>query len=116
MRVLIGALAVALLAGCATPTMPAMRDRGPVKTFSSVKSPDALAKCVLFAWQDSKLSGGGMVMAMQPGRNGGSTVYAGDREYFADITPTGTGSSVKYYAISNNWVSRDLQEPMTSCL
>jgi hypothetical protein len=116
MRILIGALAVALLAGCSTPSMTDMRAKGPAKTYSSVKKEDVLSKCILFAWQDGELSGGGMPMGMQPGRSAGPSVYAGNREYFADVSDTSAGASVKYYEVGNTWGSKILRSELEACL
>ena len=107
---------VVAIAGCSTPTMTEMRSRGPAATYQSTKSEDALAKCILFAWQDGKLSGGGMPMGIQPGRESGSSVYAGRREYFADVQGTPRGSSVRYYEIADNWGSKILKSELKACL
>ncbi|WP_426201027.1 hypothetical protein [Pseudomonas sp. TWP3-1] len=116
MKLFVGALALVALAGCSTPTMPEMRQSEPAKTYSSNKPEDALAKCILFAWQDSSLSGGGMPMGMQPGRDGGKSVYAGNREYFADVISAKQGTSIKYYEIANSWVSKILKSEIEACL
>lgn len=116
MKLFVGALVLVALAGCSTPTMPEMRQSGPAKTYTSGKSEDALARCILFAWQDSSLSGGGMPMGMQPSRDGGTSVYAGNREYFADVTPSKQGANIKYYEIANTWASKILKPEIEACL
>ncbi|AGZ36520.1 lipoprotein [Pseudomonas sp. VLB120] len=114
-RTILLACAVAI-AGCSTPTMPEMRSKGAVSTYKSAKNEAELAKCILFAWQDGKLSGGGMPMGMQPGRASGVSVYAGQREYFADVSSTPQGSVVSYYEVSNSWVSKALKSELEACL
>lgn len=116
MRVMILAFIIAGLAGCSAPSMSDMRATGPARTFTSTKAADALSKCILFGWQDSSLAGGGMPMAIQPGREGIATIYAGNREYFADVSNAYSGSVIQYYAVSDNWVSRDLLKPLQACL
>lgn len=114
-RMLLLSCAVAV-AGCSTPTMTELRARDAAATYQSAKKEDELAKCILFAWQDGKLSGGGMPMEMQPGRNSGVTVYAGRREYFADVNAAPAGSSVSYYHIGNTWISKALKSELETCL
>ncbi|WP_024718019.1 hypothetical protein [Pseudomonas putida] len=114
-RMILLACAVAV-AGCSTPSMTELRARGAAATYQSAKKEDELAKCILFAWQDGKLSGGGMPMGMQPGRDSGVSIYAGRREYFADVNAASTGSSVSYYHIGSSWVSKALKSELETCL
>lgn len=114
-RMILMACAVAVV-GCSTPTMTELRARGAATSYQSAKKEDELAKCILFAWQDGKLSGGGMPMEMQPGRKSGLSVYAGRREYFADVDAAPTGSTVSYYHIGNTWISKALKSELETCL
>lgn len=116
MRIFVGLMAALLLAGCSTPSMDELRQAGPVKSYSSAKSEDAVSRCVLFAWKDTGIKGGGVDSNIQPGRSSGSTVYFGNSEIFADITSAGSGSHISYYAISDSWVSKKLRPALETCL
>jgi len=116
MRILIGALAVALLAGCVSPTISQMRDKGPAGTYTSAKSEGDLSKCVLFAWQDTSLAGSAPTVSIQPGRDGGTTVTTGGNEYFVDLKSAGSKTSARYYEVGDTWISRKLQPKLKSCL
>ncbi|MFJ7792337.1 hypothetical protein [Pseudomonas sp. NPDC096950] len=116
MKLFVGALALLTLAGCSTPTMPEMRQTGPAKTYSSNKPEDALAKCILFAWQDTSLAGGGAVAYIQPGRSGGVTVYTQGNEYFADIQQRKAKTTIQYFEVGHSWISKKLISSMETCI
>lgn len=107
---------LALVSGCTIPSMPEMREYGPERSFQTLKNSETVANCILFSWQESNLGDGGMPMALQPRRGGGSTVYAGRREYFVDVMSDTIGTRVEYYSLANNWVSRDLIKALKLCL
>jgi hypothetical protein len=116
MRILIGALAVALLAGCVAKPMSEVRQEGPLKILYSKKSDRALAQCVQYEWQNQSLFGVTPEATMQPGRESGFTVFTAASEYFVDITPGGSGSVAKYYVITGNWIANARLEKLQSCL
>lgn len=113
---LIAVLATVGLSGCATPNTSEMRAAGPFETLKSAKAEDDYAKCLLFAWQDIRLAGEQNKASIQPGRDGGTTVMSREGGYFVDVTPTPSGTSVKYYEVSDTWISKRLREPVRSCL
>jgi len=116
MRIVIGAFAMLLLAGCSSPSMTEMRASGPVKSYSSTKPETELSKCVLFAWQDTSLAGGNAQAHLQPGRSGGSTVYTQGNEYFADLIQKKGLTNVMYYEVGDTWISRKLRPALERCL
>ncbi|MBK3510698.1 hypothetical protein [Pseudomonas sp. MF6747] len=116
MKLIIGVLALIALAGCATPTMPEMRQEGAFETYSSKKQDEAVAKCVLFAWQDIRLAGELNTASIQPGREGGYTVTAHGNEYFADVVSAKGKTIVRYYHVGNSWISERLRPPVKACL
>lgn len=88
-RILIAAVAVAMLAGCMAPTMNEARQEGPYKVLTSKKSDAALAKCVHYEWQNQPIFGGTPGATLQPGRDNGYTVFTEGSQYFVDIQPQG---------------------------
>ena len=116
MRILIGALAMALLAGCMAPTMKEARQEGPAKILYSKKTDKALAQCVQYEWQNQALFGVTPEATLQPGRDNGYTVFTAGSEYFADIQQGASGSIAKYYAVLNNWISKKRLAALESCL
>ena len=69
MRILMVALAVTLLAGCAGSVMNDARTKAPYKTLNSDKPEKVVAQCVQFSWQDEAVFGvdaGASAGAVQP--------------------------------------------------
>jgi uncharacterized lipoprotein YajG len=92
MRIFIGALAVALLAGCASPSD--LRSGTPTVSTVTTKNPKAYALCVFPQWQDARSEA-----AMSETQNGYRLLIAasGQSDELLDITAKGTGSSVRFY-------------------
>lgn len=116
MRILIAAVAVAMLAGCMAPTMNEARQEGPYKVLTSNKSDAALAKCVHYEWQNQPIFGGTPGATLQPGRDTGYTVFTEGSQYFVDIQPQGAGSVAKYYVVVGNWIANKRLTALQSCL
>ncbi len=68
MRILMVALAVTLLAGCAGSAMNEARTKAPYKTLNSEKPGKDVAQCVQFSWQDEAVFGVDAAAYLQPGR------------------------------------------------
>lgn len=113
-RCLLLAAAVALT-GCVQ-SMTAIRSGGATQTYTSEKPAEDLAKCVLFAWQDTSLAGSHALASIQPGRSGGVTVLTQGNEYFVDIEKQGAGSKAAFYQASETWISKKLRPGITGCL
>lgn len=116
MRIFIGALAVALLAGCMARPMSEIRQAGPSKILLSKKTDKALAQCVQYEWQNQSLFGVTPEATMQADRDSGYTVFTAASEYFVDIKPGASGSEAKFYVIADNWIARARLEKIQSCL
>lgn len=94
MRILIGALAVALLAGCST--VSDLTAGNPTQTYVSTKPPEAIASCVFPAWkrydENAQLS--------HPGQDwqivSKSFFQVNDVVQF-DLSDDKTGSIIKHY-------------------
>ena len=116
MRILIAAVAVAMLAGCMAPTMNEARQGGPYKVLTSKKSDAALAKCVHYEWQNQPIFGGTPGATLQSGRDAGYTVFTEGSQYFVDIQPKGAGSEAKYYVVVGNWIAKKRLAALQGCL
>lgn len=116
MRILIAAVAVAMLAGCMAPTMNEARQQGPYKVLTSKKTDAALAKCVQYEWQNQPIFGGAPGATLQPGRDAGYTVFTEGAQYFVDIQPERAGSVAKYYVVVGNWIANKRLTALQSCL
>lgn len=98
MRMLIGAVSVALLAGCVSSAMNDARNQSPMRVLASSKATPLVAQCIQFSWQDEGVFGVDASAYMDTAKNGQMTVYTRGAESFADLVPQGTGTSVSYYA------------------
>ena len=116
MRILISAVAVAMLAGCMPPTMNEARLDGPYKVLHSKKSDKDVAECVQYEWQNQAIFGGTAGATLQAGRPSGYTVFTEASAYFVDIQPKGAGSEAKYYAVVGNWIANKRLTALQGCL
>lgn len=92
MRIFIGPLAVALLAGCASPSD--LRAGSPTVSAVTKKTPKAYALCVFPKWQDARSEA-----AMSETQDGYRLLIAasGQTDELLDIAAKGAGSSVRFY-------------------
>ncbi len=98
MRMLIGAVSVALLAGCVSPAMNDARNQAPTRALSSDKETPKVAECIKFTWQDEGVFGVDASGYIKNDKSGRMTVYTRDAESFVDLVPQGTGTALSYYA------------------
>lgn len=116
MRMLMVALAVTLLAGCAGSVMNDARSGTPYKTLTSDKPEKVVAQCVQFAWQDEAVFGVDAGAYLQPGKKGGSTVYTRSAESFVDLSTAVTGTELSYYAQRDDFVAKRRLAALATCL
>lgn len=95
MRILIGALVVALLAGCTTPSD--LMAGKPVSNHTTTKAPKDVALCVYPAWQDYRSTS-----VMSETTNGYRIVAGTDTGQTDDVlsiesSDQGNGSLVRHY-------------------
>ena len=116
MRILIGVVGLALLAGCAS--MNEKRADGPARSFSSLKPVDEVAECVLFAWQNQSLMGAHYSASIQPLAGGGRTVISAGEVEFADFRGSSSGTQVGLYFQSGlmDWRKDRRSEAVKGCL
>lgn len=115
MRILVGTLAVLLLAGCAK-SITEMRESGPEARLYSSKSVDDISKCIVFAWQGFTSYGDHLEIFMVPSKDGGSTVFTRQNQFVVDVDPTGERTQVNYFHSGDGNMSRTLLGNVKSCL
>jgi uncharacterized protein YceK len=116
MRILMVALAVTLLAGCAGSVMSDARSKPPYKTLNSDKPARDVAQCVQFSWQDEAVFGVDAAAYLQPGEKGGTTVYTRSAESFVDVTTDASGTVLSYYAQHDDFVAKRRLAALATCL
>ncbi|NMX70171.1 hypothetical protein HBO15_22715 [Pseudomonas sp. WS 5111] len=115
-KVVIGALVVAALAGCAGSKMKDARAGAPYKTLASDKAALVVAQCIQFGWQDEAVFGVDAGGFMEPAQGGGHTVYTTGGDYFVDVRSAGTSTTVSYYAVQDNWAAKRRLAALATCL
>lgn len=112
MKMIVGALAVALLAGCSSPSD--LMASAPSISVPSAKSPKALALCVFPAWQEHNSNA-----SMSETTSGYRIVsgFAQQTDDVLDITSAKTGSVAKLYQrVAWSQIGRgDLKESLQKC-
>ena len=115
-KLVIGALAVAALSGCAGSKMKDARSGQPYKTLASDKATLVVAQCIQFGWQDEAVFGVDAGGFKEPLEAGGFTVYTTGGDYFADVRAAGAGSSVNYYAAQDTMPAKRRLAALATCL
>jgi hypothetical protein len=115
-NVVLGALALAVLSGCAGSKMNEARTGAPYKTLASDKATLVVAECIQFGWQDERVFGVDAGGFKEPSEAGGFTVYTTGGDYFVDIQSVGAGSSVKYYAAEDTMPAKRRLAALATCL
>ncbi|PVZ57311.1 hypothetical protein C9422_16570 [Pseudomonas sp. B1(2018)] len=116
MRILMVALAVTLLAGCASSAMNDARTKAPYKTLNSDKPGKDVAQCVQFSWQDEAVFGVDAAGYLEPGEKGVTTVYTRSAESFVDVTTDASGTVLSYYAQKDDFVAKRRLAALATCL
>lgn len=114
--VVIGALVLASLAGCAGPKMKQARSATPYKTLTSDKAELLVAQCIQFGWQDEAVFGVDAGGFMEPAEAGGYTVYTTGGDFFVDIQGAGSSTAVRYYAVTDNWAAKRRLAALATCM
>jgi len=96
MRILIGTMAAALLAGCSS--VADVRNTPAVLSLSSAKPALAVAECIRDGWQSTSIVGGSVGGILQQSGEKFSVVAPNGESpwHVVDVTPSGTGSRVQY--------------------
>jgi hypothetical protein len=98
MKVLIGALAAVLLAGCAA-TIGDVRSNTPLLNLDSHKPAKNVAECIRDGWQATPLIGGNLGGLLQTSGDRYTVIapYVDSPWNVVDIDPSTKGSVVKYH-------------------
>ncbi|MGE1156400.1 hypothetical protein [Pseudomonas kitaguniensis] len=112
----IGALIVAALSGCASSKMTQARAGVPYKTLASQKAPLVVAQCIQFGWQDEAVFGVDAGGFKEPIEAGGFTVYTTGGDYFADVRSAGAGATVNYFAAEDTMPAKRRLAALATCL
>jgi uncharacterized lipoprotein YajG len=94
MKLIVGAMAVALLTGCTTPSD--LKSGSPVFSSATKKSPKQYALCVFPKWQDSN-AGSTMTETERGYRLVMSNPGVGQTDELLEIDKTATGASVRHF-------------------
>ncbi|HFL7941860.1 TPA: hypothetical protein ACG5DM_004975 [Pseudomonas putida] len=103
MRILIGAVGLMLLAGCAT--VADVRATPPVLSLTSARPAEQVAECIRDGWQSTSLTGGSVGGLLQKSGSGFSVIAPDPVSpwHIADIAPTGTSTSKVIYRFHRKW-------------
>ncbi|MCS3510034.1 MULTISPECIES: hypothetical protein [Pseudomonas] len=115
-KVVMGALVVVALSGCAGSKMNEARLGAPYKAMASDKATLVVAECIQFGWQDESVFGVDAGGFKEPNGAGGFTVYTTGGDYFVDVQSAGAGSSVKYYAAEDTMPAKRRLAALATCL
>lgn len=94
-----------LAAGCVSTIVGSMdkaREKGPLATFASGKSPEAIAGCIAPAWSAIQHNLDSYEAVAQPRSAGGYTVKTMRLPDAADVFVRGTGTVIEYYNVATN--------------
>ncbi|MCO7518346.1 MULTISPECIES: hypothetical protein [unclassified Pseudomonas] len=116
MRAILPMTATLLLLGCASSTMDAARNGAPSAQLDSHKTPDVVAQCIQFSWQEEKTFGVDASGYLQARKQGGFTVYTREAESFVDVYAQAGGTRVDYYAQKNDGVALQRRAAAATCL
>jgi uncharacterized protein YceK len=112
MRILIGAVAVALLAGCSS--VSSLEDGAPELVASTTKTPAKYAKCLMPKWQE--INAATTSTETETGYRLLLNVDFVGAAALADIDKAGAGSQVRIYKSSGIMGSGKWAETARSCL
>jgi hypothetical protein len=95
-RMMFGALAVALMAGCSS--VSDIRKEPPLLTLSSAKTAQSVAECIRDGWQAISLVGGSVGGILQSSQGSYAVIAPGPESpwHVADVTPSHSGSVIVY--------------------
>ncbi|MEO6677786.1 MAG: hypothetical protein ABIO21_10450 [Pseudomonas sp.] len=114
---ILAAVCVVAISGCAT-SIPEMRDRGPQKSFTSQKSEQEVAECILFAWQDEAFAGVRSEVTLQPRPGGGKSVVNEGQREMADVIGGKNKTKVEFFTNGGgmSWISVRRAASIKPCL
>lgn len=115
-KVVVGALVLAMLGGCAGSKMNTARAGTPYKTLASDKAALVVTQCIQFGWQDESVFGVDAGGFKEPTEAGGFTVYTTGGDYFVDVRTAGAGSTINYFAAQDDMPAKRRLAALATCL
>ncbi|QXH53621.1 hypothetical protein KSS94_11090 [Pseudomonas fakonensis] len=116
MRAILPMTVALLLVGCASSTMEAARNGAPTARLDSHKTPDVVAQCIQFSWQEEKAFGVDASGYLEARKAGGFTVYTREAESFVDVYAQAGGTRVDYYAQKQDLTAQRRRGAAATCL
>ena len=116
MRAILPITLTLLLAGCASSTMEAARNGAPTARLDSHKTPDVVAQCIQFSWQEESSFGVDASGYLEARKQGGFTVYTREAESFVDVYAQAGGTRVDYYARQDDGMALRRRAAAATCL
>ncbi|MEN8639722.1 hypothetical protein [Pseudomonas sichuanensis] len=116
MRAILPMTVALLLVGCASSTMETARTGAPTARLDSHKTPDVVAQCIQFSWQEEKTFGVDASGYLEARKAGGFTVYTREAESFVDVYAQAGGTRVDYYAQHNDGMALQRRAAAATCL
>lgn len=116
MRAILPMTVALLLVGCASSTMDTLRNGAPTARLGSQKTPDLVAQCIQFSWQEEAAFGVDASGYLQARKEGGFTVYTREAEAFVDVYARAGGTQVDYYAGKNDSMALRRRAAAATCL
>lgn len=112
MRILLGALVVALLGGCST--VADIRQNSSLVSLASKNSSESVAECIRDGWQTTSVIGGSVGGVLQKSVDGYAVIApnAENPWHVVDIKTKGTGSLISY-RFYRTWQSPPAAVPET---
>jgi hypothetical protein len=88
-----------------------------MQTFTSAKSEQQVAECILYAWQNESLAGVHYSVSLQPKPGGGKTVVSANYREMADVTGSNGRTKVDFYSDSSmGWISDRRAASTKTCI
>lgn len=115
-RIIAAGVIVLALGGC-TASPQEMRADGAMKTFTSAKTEQQVAECILYAWQNESLAGAHYDVSLQPRPGGGKSVVSANYREMVDVTGSNGRTKVEFFSDSSmSWISDRRAASAKSCL
>lgn len=115
-RIITAVCCVVALGGCTTSPQD-MRTEGPLNSFTTSKTEQQVAECILYAWQNESLAGAHYNVTLQPRPGGGKTVVSANNREMADVIGSKKTTKVQFFSSSSmSWISDRRVASLKTCL
>lgn len=115
-RIITAVCCVVALGGCTTSPQD-MRADGPLNSFTTSKTEQQVAECILYAWQNESLAGAHYNVTLQPRPGGGKTVVSANNREMADVIGSKKTTKIQFFSSSSmSWISDRRVASLKTCL